>query len=151
MGSETTAELIYPAGEKSADSDYHKNMDSDTFMDWIANRLVPAFEAKYPFTEDGKKMKMILVMDNAAYHHGMPEGWTNPLQASKQTNLQTLRGLKEHLLDTIVLSNGTQGRGINVSRGGRTMGFPLPANSRGESTGDVDDEGGEVFQGQRPR
>ena len=44
-------------------SDYHGNIDWDMFYNWITNRLIPAFEEKYP----GKKM--ILAMDNASYHN----------------------------------------------------------------------------------
>ena len=57
-----TSEMIFRA--KSARGDYHDQMDCDTFMMWLDRRLVPAFEAKYP----GKKM--VLVLDNAPYHHG---------------------------------------------------------------------------------
>ena len=61
-----SAEFIFEAGDKgvAADKgkaqhgDYHNNMDADMFMIWVKNRLVPAFQARYP----GKKM--ILVLDN---------------------------------------------------------------------------------------
>ena len=56
-----TSEWIWEANGKV--TDYHKNMDGDGFERWMENRLIPAFEALYP----GKKM--ILVMDNASYHH----------------------------------------------------------------------------------
>ena len=57
-----TAEMVYRA--KSARGDYHDQMDCDTFMMWLERRLVPAFESRYP----GKTM--VLVLDNAPYHHG---------------------------------------------------------------------------------
>ena len=38
-------------------------MDSDNFMRWVRDNLVPSFEARYP----GKRM--VLVLDNAPYHH----------------------------------------------------------------------------------
>ena len=47
--------------------DYHKNMDNDMFMNWVEHILTPSFKAKYP----GKKM--ILIIDNAPYHHALPD------------------------------------------------------------------------------
>eukprot|EP00903_Cladosiphon_okamuranus_P011097 g10473.t1 len=70
---EKTAEFIFLAGEKSSLSDYHKNTDADTFMQWLENRLKPAFEELFP----GKKT--ILILDNAPYHHGMADDWKSPL------------------------------------------------------------------------
>ena len=43
--------------------DYHNNMTLEMFMLWIKNKLCPCFAQKYP----GKKM--ILITDNAPYHH----------------------------------------------------------------------------------
>ena len=43
--------------------DYHDNMNSTMFMEFIEKKLVPCFEQKYP------KKKMVLVADNAPYHH----------------------------------------------------------------------------------
>ena len=43
---ELTAEFIFPVREKNALSDYHKNMDADTFISWVEKRLVPVFKAK---------------------------------------------------------------------------------------------------------
>ncbi|CAN0447032.1 unnamed protein product, partial [Scytosiphon promiscuus] len=78
---ELTAELTFPAGAKDKGSDYHDYMDADTFMQWIEKRLVPVFREKYP------GYKMILILDNAPYHHGMPADWKSPLLATKEANL----------------------------------------------------------------
>jgi hypothetical protein len=56
-----TCETIWKA--TSAKGDYHDNMCSEMFMQWATDRLVPTFEALHP----GKKM--VLVLDNAPYHH----------------------------------------------------------------------------------
>ena len=64
------AELIFPG--LNVDEDYHKSVNGDVFMAWVENRLIPAFKIMYP----GKKM--ILILDNAPYHHSRPEGWKNP-------------------------------------------------------------------------
>ena len=63
MKERKTAEWIWPA--KDAKGDYHAEMKGEGFEGWLKYRLVPAFEAKFP----GKKM--ILIMDNASYHHEM--------------------------------------------------------------------------------
>ena len=82
-----TAEWIWPANSKH--KDYHRNMDGEGFEFWLENRLIPAFRAQFP----GKKM--ILVMDNASYHHQLntkyfPEG-CRPASASKGINAHALR------------------------------------------------------------
>ena len=62
----TTAEMIFRA--KSARGDYHDNMDCDVFLMWLDRRMVPAFRAKH-----GPDKTLILVLDNAPYHHGRHE------------------------------------------------------------------------------
>jgi hypothetical protein len=47
----------------SSSGDYHDNMNSEMFLKWVKDKLVPTFEQLYP----GKKMK--LICDNAPYHH----------------------------------------------------------------------------------
>ena len=61
-----TAEVLWVAQSNSGD--YHKNMTSERFMMWVENRLAPTFQRLYP------NKKMILCLDNAAYHHnrGVP-------------------------------------------------------------------------------
>ena len=56
-----TCETLWVA--QSHTGDYHDNMNSDMFMKWVQEKLCPVFERKYP----GKKM--ILITDNAPYHH----------------------------------------------------------------------------------
>jgi hypothetical protein len=56
-----TAECIWKSDTKTGD--YHDNMNSEMFMNWVTKKLVQTFEAMYP----GKRM--ILILDNAAYHH----------------------------------------------------------------------------------
>lgn len=82
-----TAEMIFEAGEKSPKSDYHKNMDADMFLQWLEKRFLPTFKEMYP----GRRV--ILVLDNAPYHHGMPEGWKSPLKDTKEANAARLRKL----------------------------------------------------------
>ena len=52
-------------------ADYHDTMSGDKFLQWIRNRLIPAFEAVY-----GVDKKMVLIMDNAAYHKCRPKDGT---------------------------------------------------------------------------
>jgi hypothetical protein len=70
-----TCELIF---EGLVDSeDYHKNMNGQIFMQWVNNRLIPTFQRRFP----GKKL--ILVLDNAAYHHPRGDDWVNPNKMNK--------------------------------------------------------------------
>jgi hypothetical protein len=71
-----SSELIFPAGRAknkegafigaATRGDYHDNFDGHVFMLWVERRLTPAFAARY-----GSDMKMILILDNAEYHHGL--------------------------------------------------------------------------------
>lgn len=83
----TSAELVFPA-RKGSHGDYHKNMDYDTFLKWVMNRLFPAFEKKYP----GKKL--IAVMDNAPYHVAKGSDVTNPTSMIRKPLMQALFDLK---------------------------------------------------------
>lgn len=56
-----TCETIWRASSQTGD--YHSNMNSDMFMKWVKNALIPTFNACC----EGKQM--ILVCDNAPYHH----------------------------------------------------------------------------------
>jgi DDE superfamily endonuclease len=44
-------------------SDYHDNMNNEMFYKWVPGKLLPTFEKMYP------RKKMILILDNASYHH----------------------------------------------------------------------------------
>ena len=56
-----TCETLWLANSNAGD--YHNNMNSDMFFQWVKGRLCPTFEKLYP----GKKM--VLICDNAPYHH----------------------------------------------------------------------------------
>ena len=56
-----TCETLWVSSSSSGD--YHDNMNSEMFMQWVEGRLIPTFNEKFP----GKKM--VLVLDNAPYHH----------------------------------------------------------------------------------
>ena len=72
---EIGCELIF---EGLIDSeDYHKNMDSQVYMQWVHNRLIPTFKRNFP----GKKL--ILLLDNASYHHPRGADWVNPNKMTK--------------------------------------------------------------------
>jgi len=100
----TSCEFIF---EGAVDSeDYHKNMNSTVFMQWVRNRLMPTFRAKY-----GDRIKMILVLDNARYHHPRHPDWISP-------SLMT----KEQLAAWIV-SNPRGEKGITIQRDGKDKFF----------------------------
>ncbi len=54
-------ELVFEANVH--EEDYHRSMNGKLFMLWLNNRLIPSFKRKY-----GDK-KMILILDNASFHH----------------------------------------------------------------------------------
>ncbi|CAN0287831.1 unnamed protein product [Ectocarpus sp. 4 AP-2014] len=109
--------MTFPAGEKDSKSDYHDNMDADIFMEWLEKRLLPAFQKLYP------GFQMILILDNAPYHHGMMTSWKNPLLAKKDTNLATLRTLVEKKVE---LDREDGQDGIMAFRQEGPVFFPLP-------------------------
>jgi hypothetical protein len=78
---QTTAELLWVA--QSHTGDYHDNMNSDMFMKWVKGKLVPTFEKLHP----GKNM--VLVADNAPYHHKREIGSLASLTKSQLVDLMT--------------------------------------------------------------
>ena len=56
-----TCECLWVA--QSHTGNYHNNANSEIFMQWVCKKLVPTFNKIYPHK------KMILVADNAPYHH----------------------------------------------------------------------------------
>jgi transposase len=64
-----SCELIYEA--EKGDGDYHDNMNGSIYMQWLNNRLLVAFNKRYP------RQKMVLVLDNASYHHVRGSDWIN--------------------------------------------------------------------------
>ena len=71
--------------------DYHQNMNGEIFLSWAKRRLCVAFKQLY------SDKKMILVLDNAAYHHWKgKDSWTvgglNKIGAADK--LESLCGLK---------------------------------------------------------
>ena len=60
-GEVLTCEMVFRG--KIGAGDYHDNMNGAMFDKWLTERLFPTFRSVYP----GKKM--ILMMDNAPYHH----------------------------------------------------------------------------------
>ena len=96
-GPHPSTEMIFRAKYvmKNKVSDYHDTMDGSFFMYWVQNRLVPAFEARYP----GKKM--ILIFDNAPYHHSLmpdgfrPDGMSKEDICARLTTLPRKRGVRK--------------------------------------------------------
>ena len=70
-----SCEVIYEA--EKADGDYHKNMNGDIYMQWLNNRLLPVFAERFP------GQKMVLVLDNASYHHPRGPDWINVHRLNK--------------------------------------------------------------------
>ena len=81
-----TAETLWLS--QSHTGDYHDNMNSEIFMKWVELKLVPLFEGLYPCK------KMILVADNAPYHHKRAIGSLGSLRKKKLVEL-----MKKHKVE----------------------------------------------------
>ena len=71
-----TAEWVFVGPVRKGD--YHKNFDGKKFMRWVTERLIPAFKEKY------ENKKMILVLDNAPYHHIRGPSYVNPVTLERE-------------------------------------------------------------------
>ena len=85
-----SCELIYEA--EKGDGDYHANMNGGIYMQWLSNRLLPVFAQRFP------GQKMVLVLDNASYHHHRGPDW---LYVSSMNKPQLAAKLVELGLTTI--------------------------------------------------
>ena len=94
-----TAEFLWQA--KLAKGDYHAEMTDQMFMEWLERRLTPAYKAEF------KDKKMILVLDNASYHHGFDEEVKVPETNTKKHNVELLRRLG---VRSIKVKRATNGR-----------------------------------------
>ena len=65
-----SCELVYEA--EKGDGDYHSNMNGHIYVQWLSNRLLPVFARRFP------GQKMVLVLDNASYHHHRGADWIHP-------------------------------------------------------------------------
>ena len=59
-------------------ADYHDTLDGEKFLQWMRNRLIPAFQKKY-----SRRKKMVLILDNAKYHHARGDDWVSASKMSK--------------------------------------------------------------------
>lgn len=96
----STAELIF--NEVCVDgvtpADYHNTINGEKWVGWMQTRLFPAFAALFP----GKKM--ILVLDNAKYHHHRGVDWFSP---SAQKHRGVLADwLRQNQVQSFVAANG---------------------------------------------
>ncbi|CAN0169096.1 unnamed protein product [Ascophyllum nodosum] len=74
--------------EFSGKQNRRRGMTDAMFMEWLQHRLTPAFNEVFP----GKKM--ILVLDNASYHHGCDAEVRVPETNTKKYNVGLLRSYK---------------------------------------------------------
>lgn len=109
-----TCELLWKASSSSGD--YHDNMNSDMFMKWITGKLVPTFEKLY------KDKKMILICDNASYHHKREIG-----SLACKTKFQMIELCKEHNIEYIDIPI-TENRRIEMSIPGLIFETMVPIN-----------------------
>jgi len=86
LDNKKTAELLWMAGSHTGD--YHDNMNSEMFMKWLQEKLIPVFEKLY----EGKKM--VLVADNAPYHHKRIIGCLGNLSKKQTVELMVHHGVE---------------------------------------------------------
>lgn len=93
--------------------DYHDTLDGVKFLQWMRNRLLPAFKAKYP------RKKMVLILDNAKYHHARGEDWISPstMRLAELGNFLRVAKVK-----SITLDDGTVLPAAKFTRDGRQGG-----------------------------
>lgn len=81
----TSCELIYKVDVDA--EDYHDNMNGNLYMKWLRNRLLPTFAARFP------DKQMILVLDNARYHHVRDDDYIVPSKMNKPDIVATFERL----------------------------------------------------------
>jgi transposase len=74
-------------GEGEEDEDYHKSFTGVLWLQWVENRLLPAF------AHHRRGKKMILVLDNASYHRIKPPEAVTP---SRMTRVECISYLEHH-------------------------------------------------------
>jgi transposase/ribosomal protein L30E len=79
-----TCETLWLANSKAGD--YHDNMTSDMFMQWVEKKLLVTFKKLHPTA------KMVLVADNAPYHHKRQIGSLASLSKSKLLDMMETHG-----------------------------------------------------------
>ena len=72
-------ETLWIAQQKTGD--YHDNMTSELFLKWVEQKLLPCFERLFP------DKKMILIADNAPYHHSREIGSLSGMKKEKLIKL----------------------------------------------------------------
>jgi hypothetical protein len=102
------------AADECEPADYHDTMDGEKFLQWMRNRLFPAFHAKF-----GRRKKMALILDNAKYHHARGEDWISP---SKMTALECGVYLRKIGVPEVVAEDGRRWPAAKFTAGGRNGG-----------------------------
>jgi hypothetical protein len=80
-----TCETLWVA--QSSSGNYHDNMNSEIFMQWVTEKLIPTFGRLYP-------KKMILIADNTAYHHKCVIGSMACLSKKKLMEMMVMHHVK---------------------------------------------------------
>ena len=95
-----SCELVYEA--EKGDGDYHDNMNGGIYMQWLSNRLLPVFSRQFP------GQKMVLVLDNASYHHHRGPDWINVHRMNKAQLAAKLVELGVKIVSAQRQKKGTQ-------------------------------------------
>lgn len=109
----TTCEFVFET--LSSDGDYHSTVDSNTYFQWVKNRLITTFKTMHP------NKQMILVFDNASYHRHRGSDWYS---SSTMSRVQLISYLNAHHIETMTVNRDTVETTMTVpsinSRGSKT-------------------------------
>jgi hypothetical protein len=116
---QNTCELLWVSS--SSKGDYHDNMNSEMYMKWIVEKLVPTFERLHPCKQ------MPLIQDNAPYHHkrGIPS-------LASLTKKQLLDLATKHDVEYIELPMSVERRNSmeGTDMGGKHIGLSILSDRR---------------------
>ena len=99
--------------------DYHKNMNGENYFEWVKKRLIPTFQEAFG---DPTETKMILVLDNAPYHHCRGDDFIDP------------KNMKRAELFSELIHTAKQTT-MEIERKGETVSVDLVKNRRSKRGG----------------
>lgn len=106
-----TAEMPSPAGDKIGAAHSTKIQTLTTLTMWLERRLLRAFRKEY------EHKKIAFILDDAARHRGIVDGWKSLVKTTEAANAALLRDLgaetitaQHHVLrkDFVVAEGGAQ-------------------------------------------
>jgi transposase len=116
-----SAELIFDevCADDVTPEDYHNTINGEKFVAWMRSRLFPAF--KKLFWHGRRRPRMILVLDNAKYHHHRGPEWISPYKMKRG---QLADFLRQRSVPSITVEGGRVILSNKFSANSRSAGGP---------------------------